>query len=50
LQTLLGTAAGREVLRALVERYAAESGKPLPVRTSAITYILVHERERGLIG
>lgn len=50
LQTLLASAAGREELRALVARYAAESGKPLPPRTSAITYILVHERGQGLIG
>jgi hypothetical protein len=50
LQSLLATPAGREELHALAARYAAESGKVLATRTSPITYILVHERERGLIA
>ena len=49
LQALLATPAGREELQGMVSRYHAESGKLRPAGTSAITYILVHERERGLI-
>jgi len=49
LQSLLATPAGREELQELVSRYCAASGKLKPAGTSAITYILVHERERGLI-
>lgn len=50
LQALLATAAGRAELQALAARYAAESGKVRGTRTSAITFILVQERERGLIA
>jgi hypothetical protein len=50
LQALLATAAGRAELQALAARYAKESGKVRGVRTSAITFILVQERERGLIA
>jgi hypothetical protein len=49
LQALLATPAGREELEGLATRYAAASGRLRPTRTSLITYILVHERERGLI-
>jgi hypothetical protein len=49
LQALLPTPAGREELEDLAARYAAASGRLRPTRTSLITYILVHERERGLI-
>ena len=49
LQALLSTPAGREELRALESRYFAASGRLRPARTSVITYILVHEREQGLI-
>jgi hypothetical protein len=49
LQALLATPAGREELEGLAARYAAASGRLRPTRTSLITYILVHERERGLI-
>jgi hypothetical protein len=49
LQALLATPAGREELESLAARYAAASGRLRPTRTSLITYILVHERERGLI-
>ena len=49
LRSLLGTPAGRAKLDALASRYCAASGKPRPARTSAITYILVHEKEHGLI-
>jgi hypothetical protein len=49
LQTLLATSAGREALRALESRYSAAAGRTRPVKASVITYILVYERERGLI-
>jgi hypothetical protein len=49
LQSLLTTTAGREELRALESRYQTASGQERPARTSVITYILVHERELGLI-
>ena len=50
LQALLATAAGRLELQELESRYRTVSGKLKPPNTSIITYILVHERERGLIG
>jgi hypothetical protein len=50
LQALLATPAGREELRALESRYRAAGGRLRPPRTSVITYILVHEREQGLIA
>jgi hypothetical protein len=50
LQSLLATEAGRDELRALEIRYAARSGKERAPRMSVITWILVHERERGLIS
>jgi hypothetical protein len=49
LQTLLATPAGREELEELAARYAEASSRIRTGRTSVITYILVHERERGLI-
>jgi hypothetical protein len=49
LQSLLADPAGRQQLQELQSRYYAASGKLKPARTSVITYILVHERERGLI-
>jgi hypothetical protein len=49
LQSLLATPAGRQELQELEARYQAASGQLRPARTSVITYILVHERERGLI-
>ena len=42
--------AGRKKLQELESTYRAESGKLKPAKTSVITYILVHERERGLIS
>ena len=50
LQTLMRAAGGREQLEALASRYQAEGGSARPERTSVITYILVHEREMGLLG
>ncbi len=49
LQALLVDAAGRQQLQDLASQIHAFSGSPKPPRTSVITYILVHERERGLI-
>jgi len=50
LRSLLATPAGREELQELASRYQAASGKLRPAGTSVITYILVHEREQGLIS
>jgi len=50
LQSLLTTPAGREELLQLDTRYHAKSGRGRAARTSVITYILVHEREQGLIS
>jgi len=50
LQSLLATSAGRTELQELESRYLEASDRLRPSKTSAITYILVHERERGLIG
>jgi hypothetical protein len=49
LQSLMATSAGREELQALAARYCAEAGRFRPERSSVITFILVHEREQGLI-
>ena len=50
LQALLATPAGRAELEDLESRYFAANGKLRPGRGSLITYILVYEREHGLIG
>jgi len=50
LQSLIAHAAGRKELQELECRYHAASGRVRPERASLITYILVYERERGLIG
>ncbi|HEV3117908.1 MAG TPA: hypothetical protein VGY58_12705 [Gemmataceae bacterium] len=50
LQALLATPAGRQELQELESRYRTVSGRLKPPSTSIITYILVHERERGLIS
>ena len=50
LQSLLATPAGRDELRDLSNRYSAAGGRVRPERHSLVTHILVHERERGLIG
>jgi hypothetical protein len=49
LQLLLATAVGQEELRKMAAKYYAASGRLMPASGSPITYILVHERERGLI-
>jgi hypothetical protein len=50
LQTLLAQETGRKELQDLACRYAEMSGRLRPAGKSAITYILVYEREQGLIG
>jgi hypothetical protein len=50
LQLQLTNPAGRKELQELAARYDEASGKPKPLRASVITWILVHERERGLIS
>jgi hypothetical protein len=50
LQSLLATPAGRKDLHELESRYHAAGGGVRPARASVITYILVYERERGLIS
>ncbi len=50
LQSLLATPEGQRKLQELASQYDASSGKLRPASTSVITYILVHEREKGLIG
>jgi hypothetical protein len=50
LRSLLATPGGREELQELASRYHAASGKLRPTGTSVITYILVHERQQGLIS
>jgi hypothetical protein len=49
LQSLMATPAGREELLKLEARYSEEGGRLRAEKSSLITYILVHERERGLI-
>ena len=49
LRALLATQAGREEIQELASRYFRVSGKLKPPGTSAITYIVVCEREQGLI-
>ena len=50
LRSLLATPAGRDELQDLVSRYHAASDRLKPAGMSAITYILVYEREQGLIN
>ncbi len=49
LRSLLETPEGRDELQTLAVRYAMADGKREPVG-SAITYILVHEREHSQIS
>jgi hypothetical protein len=46
---LLTTPAGRAELEQLEARYSAAQGRLRPAGASVITYILVYEREHGLI-
>jgi hypothetical protein len=49
LQALLATPAGKHELQDLAVRYSNASNRLQTERRSLITYILVHEREQGLI-
>jgi len=49
LQALLATPAGKNELQELAVRYSTASNRIKTERRSIITYILVHEREHGLI-
>jgi hypothetical protein len=49
LQALLASPEGRTELKNLADRYAAVGDRPRPPSSSLVTYVLVHERERGLI-
>jgi hypothetical protein len=50
LQSLLAKPEGRKELQELESRYIAAGARVRPERASLITYLLVHERELGLIG
>ncbi|HVS36644.1 MAG TPA: hypothetical protein VMS17_13870 [Gemmataceae bacterium] len=50
LQRLLATPGGRETLDELAACYCAADGRIRPEGASIVTYILVHERQRGLIA
>ena len=49
LQALLSSLEGRTELESLAGHYRAESGRALPARKSIVTYLIVHERGKGLI-
>ena len=49
LQSLLATSAGRDELEELACRYGAADGRIRPESALVVTYILVYERQRGLI-
>ena len=49
LQSLLASPAGRVEIQKLESRYCAAGGRTRPAKASVITYILVYEREHGLI-
>lgn len=49
LQSLLATPAGRQELQELESHYQLEGGRLRPANTSLITYLLVHEREKGYV-
>lgn len=50
LRVLLATPAGRQELAELESRYITSAGRLKPAGKSAVTFILVYERERGLIS
>jgi hypothetical protein len=50
LQGLMATPEGRAELERLAGRYGEETGRPRAARASVITYIIVHERHKGLIA
>jgi len=50
LQALLATPEGRKELQELESRYQSAGGRSRPEKASIITYLLVHERGKGLIA
>jgi hypothetical protein len=50
LRLLVATPAGLEAVEELASCYSAVSGRLKPAGRSAVTYILVHERDQGLIS
>ena len=50
LQSLLTTPAGRTELHELEVRYHETSDRIRPPKSSVVTFILIHEREQGLIA
>ncbi len=50
LQTLLATSAGKAEIQQLEARYRNAGGKDRAAKASVITYILVYERQHGLIS
>jgi hypothetical protein len=50
LQALMKTPEGRRELERLSERYSEAGGRVRPHKASIITFLLVYERERGLIA
>lgn len=49
LKALLATEAGRAELEEMATRYAAAGGRIWPTGRSVVTYIIVHERQFGLV-
>ena len=49
LQGLLATDTGKKELERLAAVYESASGRHRPEGRSIITYLIVHEREKGLI-
>jgi hypothetical protein len=49
LKSLLATDVGRAELEELAARYAAAGGRIWPTGRSVVTYIIVHERQSGLV-
>jgi hypothetical protein len=50
LQQLMATPDGRRELEALANRYEECGGSRRPHKASVITYIIVHERQHGMIA
>jgi hypothetical protein len=50
LRSLLVTPAGRKELEGMASRYSVASGRSRAAGASVVTYILVHERVRGMIS
>jgi hypothetical protein len=50
LRSLLITPAGQKELHQLESRYHAAGGRLRPANASVVTYILVQERQHGLIS